>query len=67
MLIGKNGGRYPCKGCKDRYVGCHSDCKLYLDKKDEFQKDYKARKKEMELASWYRESIAKHKREAHKQ
>lgn len=23
----------PCKGCKNRYVGCHSDCIEYLDYK----------------------------------
>lgn len=29
----------PCKGCKDRYLGCHSKCKKYIEfrkKKDEW-------------------------------
>lgn len=21
---------YPCKGCQDRYIGCHSDCEKYI-------------------------------------
>lgn len=24
---------YPCKGCTDRYVGCHSECKKYIEVK----------------------------------
>lgn len=24
----------PCKGCKDRSVGCHAKCKRYIDWKD---------------------------------
>lgn len=23
----------PCKGCEDRYVGCHSKCRKYIDYK----------------------------------
>lgn len=25
----------PCKGCTDRAVGCHADCKLYIEWSDE--------------------------------
>lgn len=28
----------PCKGCLNRYVGCHSECKKYLDFKKELEK-----------------------------
>lgn len=24
----------PCKGCAERFVGCHSTCKAYADYKD---------------------------------
>ena len=24
---------YPCKGCTDRYVGCHSECGKYIEVK----------------------------------
>lgn len=27
--------RNPCKGCEDREVGCHADCKRYADWKVE--------------------------------
>lgn len=23
--------KYPCKGCEERSVGCHSSCQKYLD------------------------------------
>ena len=24
----------PCKGCSDRYLGCHDHCRKYLDDKE---------------------------------
>lgn len=24
---------YPCKGCTERYVGCHSECEKYIEAK----------------------------------
>lgn len=27
-----------CKNCKERYVGCHSTCKEYNDKKSKYDK-----------------------------
>lgn len=24
---------FPCKGCKDRHVGCHSECNKYIEAK----------------------------------
>lgn len=26
-----------CKKCKDRYVGCHSNCEAYIKERDEFE------------------------------
>ena len=33
-------GEFPpvCKGCKERRVGCHSECRKYLDAKEEYEK-----------------------------
>lgn len=28
----------PCKGCKDRIVGCHSNCKKYIEWRKELDK-----------------------------
>jgi len=28
-----------CKNCKNRFVGCHSVCEVYLDQRQEFDKD----------------------------
>ena len=37
----------PCKGCKDREVGCHAGCKKYKEWLDEFhaEKDADFRRK----------------------
>ena len=26
---------YPCKGCEDRYLGCHDQCAKYQDAKNQ--------------------------------
>ncbi len=48
----------PCKGCKERKVGCHDDCPLY----QAYRKDNEARKelqkKQMQKTDWgYREAF----------
>ena len=30
----------PCKGCKDRQLGCHTDCRAYIEFKTDSE-DYK--------------------------
>jgi hypothetical protein len=30
---------YPCKGCTDRVVGCHSTCQKYQDAKAEYESE----------------------------
>lgn len=34
-----------CKGCERRFVGCHSDCKDYLDAKKKYDKEKEIRTK----------------------
>ena len=36
---------YPCKGCTDRAVGCHSTCQKYLDAKAEYERKKEAIRK----------------------
>ena len=31
--------KYPCQDCKDRYLGCHSNCQKYLEAKAEHSKE----------------------------
>lgn len=31
----------PCKNCQERYVGCHSTCKPYLDYKKQIEDIHK--------------------------
>ena len=43
----------PCKGCPDRFVGCHSTCDLYKQFRNELDKKnnmtYKEKKNEKTL------------------
>lgn len=43
----------PCKGCADRFVGCHSTCDLYKQFRNELDKKnnmtYKEKKNEWNL------------------
>lgn len=32
----------PCKGCLNRYIGCHADCELYKNWKTGHEEDNKA-------------------------
>ena len=49
---------WPCKNCTERYVGCHSKCKAYMDIKESYddkrQSIYDSRQLFMESvrASW---------------
>ncbi len=38
----------PCRNCKERYLGCHEDCQLYILYKDEKEKENAARRKALE-------------------
>lgn len=43
----KNIGEAPCKNCTERYVGCHGDCKKYIEYSQKYQNlknDIKAKK-----------------------
>lgn len=35
----------PCKNCKDRYLGCHSECEKYIAYKDDRQAMHKRKEK----------------------
>lgn len=28
--------KFTCKDCEDRHVGCHSECKSYIEQKNEY-------------------------------
>lgn len=34
---------YPCKGCKDGHLGCHSECHRYITVKENREKDREER------------------------
>lgn len=36
---------FSCKGCKDRYVGCHSKCEKYKKEKEAVNKKHEIEKK----------------------
>ena len=36
-------GLAPCKGCKDRVLGCHSHCQRYLDFRAEIDRVHEIR------------------------
>ena len=39
----------PCKGCEDRYVGCHGSCQKYMDWREAcFKENYELRGKVLE-------------------
>lgn len=39
--------KHACKGCKDRFIGCHSICPTYIaiesERQEQLQKSYKTR------------------------
>lgn len=43
----------PCKGCPDRYVGCHGKCKLYTDFKEKLEIQNAAARKAKEFENGY--------------
>lgn len=43
----------PCKGCQNRYIGCHAVCKLY----QEYAKERETVRKEREKKIQERDSI----------
>ena len=43
----------PCKGCKDRNVGCHSKCEGYSQWKGELKGIKKKRTKEADLHTYF--------------
>ena len=43
----------PCKGCKDRYVGCHSKCEGYSQWRGEMKDIQKKRTKESKLHTYF--------------
>ncbi|MBQ0099723.1 MAG: hypothetical protein KBS91_04175 [Firmicutes bacterium] len=46
----------PCKGCNDRSIGCHENCRLYALYKEKVDS---ARKNEQEYRSIYRDKTAR--------
>lgn len=56
----------PCKDCEGRRIGCHSECKLYIDFKNECKKVYDIREKHSERnlqdVKWLKESMKRMKR-----
>lgn len=43
-----SGGDSPCKGCTERYVGCHSECEKYITYVDGRKEQYKKNKERIE-------------------
>lgn len=43
----------PCKGCEDRYVGCHAKCPDYKDFKNYTNEVRQRRKEKRDLDSFY--------------
>ena len=39
MRLKINRAKFPCRGCEDREIGCHSKCERYLAAKDEAEKN----------------------------
>ena len=37
---------FSCQGCKERYVGCHSTCKIHKEEKEKYDNDVARIKKE---------------------
>jgi hypothetical protein len=40
----------PCKGCEERYVGCHSKCRKYIDYKTNLDMINKSKRMASEVA-----------------
>ena len=38
MNLMRERANFPCKGCEERYVGCHSTCERYLIIRAEYDK-----------------------------
>lgn len=44
----------PCKGCKERTLGCHSNCDEYLDYRHKVDAENKEKEKQNFYAKGYR-------------
>lgn len=60
----------PCKGCENRKIGCHADCKSYLvwsqEMHEQFEQANKERRKENDLRAHIRNTQESLRREHHK-
>lgn len=58
---------WPCKGCEERKVGCHSGCEKYLaaaaENKEKVGKAIEAKKTEAIYDGYYSKTIRKAKRQ----
>ena len=43
---------FSCKGCQDRYPGCHSKCAKYIEEKAEYEKQKAALKSDKEALEY---------------
>ena len=60
-LINNNRPQSPCKGCENRYVGCHSNCDDYLEfrgKTDEMAKRIYEKNRDRDLYMGYRKECS---------
>lgn len=46
---------FPCKGCSDRYVGCHGKCEKYIAAKNNREKELTAYRRDMEFGIYERD------------
>ena len=61
-LVNNNRPQSPCKGCENRYVGCHSTCEDYLDfrgRSDEMAKAIHAKMNDKNVYGGYKRDCAR--------
>lgn len=49
--------KVPCKGCEDRYGGCHDRCPLYKDYREQLEKINKSRREESNYLGYIAETM----------
>ena len=51
---------YCCKGCQKRYVGCHSQCKEYIEQHEEHLRQKKQAKKADDVRRYKNEGLRRY-------
>lgn len=53
----------PCRGCEERYVGCHSSCEKYIKAKEEIEEAKRKERLYKEHEGYVSETARRIKRE----